>query len=50
MSAENVLECRGLRRRFGEIVAVNGVGFRIGAGETYGCSARTGRGKPPPSR
>jgi ABC-type multidrug transport system ATPase subunit len=31
-----VLECRGLRRRFGDIVAVDGVGFHIGPGETYG--------------
>lgn len=34
MPAENVLECRGLRRRYGEIVAVDGVGFHIAAGET----------------
>jgi ABC-type branched-subunit amino acid transport system ATPase component len=31
-----VLECHGLRRRFGDLVAVDGVGFQIAAGETYG--------------
>jgi len=45
MSAEIVLECRGLRRRFGEIVAVDGVGFGIGAGETYGLLGPNGAGK-----
>jgi ABC-2 type transport system ATP-binding protein len=45
MSAEIVLECHGLRRRFGEIVAVDGVGFGIGAGETYGLLGPNGAGK-----
>ena len=45
MSAENVLDCRGLRRRFGEIVAVDGVGFGIAAGETYGLLGPNGAGK-----
>ncbi len=36
MAGESVLECRGLRRCFGEIVAVDGVGFHIDPGETYG--------------
>ena len=45
MSAEIVLECRGLRRCFGEIVAVDGVGFGIGAGETYGLLGPNGAGK-----
>jgi ABC-2 type transport system ATP-binding protein len=41
----SVLECRGLRRRFGELVAVDGVGFAIGAGETYGLLGPNGAGK-----
>jgi ABC-2 type transport system ATP-binding protein len=45
MVSERVLECRGLRRRFGEIVAVDGVGFGIGAGETYGLLGPNGAGK-----
>ena len=40
MPAENVLECRDLRRRFGGLVAVDGVGFHIAAGE--GGSAAVG--------
>jgi ABC-2 type transport system ATP-binding protein len=45
MSAEIMLECRGLRRCFGEIVAVDGVGFGIAAGETYGLLGPNGAGK-----
>jgi len=45
MSAEIMLECSGLRRRFGEIVAVDGVGFGIAAGETYGLLGPNGAGK-----
>ena len=47
MVGERVLECRGLRRSFGKIVAVDGVGFHIDPGETYGLlgpnGARTSR-------
>ena len=45
MAGENVLECRGLRRRFGDIVAVDGVGFHIDPGETYGLLGPNGAGK-----
>jgi ABC-2 type transport system ATP-binding protein len=45
MAGRSVLECRGLGRRFGEIVAVDGVGFGIGAGETYGLLGPNGAGK-----
>ena len=45
MAGRSVLECRGLRRRFGEIAAVDGVGFGIGAGETYGLLGPNGAGK-----
>jgi ABC-type uncharacterized transport system ATPase subunit len=45
MAGESVLECRGLRRRFGELVAVDGVGFHIDPGETYGLLGPNGAGK-----
>src|SRR6266567_1164790 len=45
MAGESVLECRGLRRRFGDLVAVDGVGFHIGPGETYGLLGPNGAGK-----
>jgi ABC-2 type transport system ATP-binding protein len=45
MAGESVLECRGLRRRFCELVAVDGVGFHIGPGETYGLLGPNGAGK-----
>jgi ABC-2 type transport system ATP-binding protein len=40
-----VLRCEGLVRRFGERTAVGGVGFEIGAGETYGLLGPNGAGK-----
>lgn len=40
-----VLECRGVRRRFGEIQAVDGVSFHVEAGETYGLLGPNGAGK-----
>jgi ABC-2 type transport system ATP-binding protein len=40
-----VLECRGLRKTFGERVAVDGVGFTIRRGETYGLLGPNGAGK-----
>jgi ABC-2 type transport system ATP-binding protein len=42
---ERVLECRGLRRSFGKLVAVDGVGFHIDPGETYGLLGPNGAGK-----
>jgi linearmycin/streptolysin S transport system ATP-binding protein len=45
MDGENVLECRGLRRGFGKLVAVDGVGFHIAPGETYGLLGPNGAGK-----
>ena len=40
-----VLECRGLRKAFGERVAVDGVGFTIAERETYGLLGPNGAGK-----
>jgi ABC-2 type transport system ATP-binding protein len=40
-----VLECRGLVKRFGERRAVDGVGFSIAAGECYGLLGPNGAGK-----
>ena len=39
------LECSGLRRRFGDITAVDGIGFHIDSGETYGLLGPNGAGK-----
>ena len=36
MASTPVLKCHGLRRRFGDLVAVDGLGFQIAVGETYG--------------
>ena len=40
-----VLACRCLRKTFGELVAVDHVGFEIGSGETYGVLGPNGAGK-----
>jgi ABC-2 type transport system ATP-binding protein len=45
MPGQRMLECRGLRRRFGDIAAVDGVGFHIDPGETYGLLGPNGAGK-----
>lgn len=42
---EPVLVCQDLRRTFGDRVAVDGVGFHIDAGETYGLLGPNGAGK-----
>jgi ABC-2 type transport system ATP-binding protein len=44
-ASERVLWCHDLRRRFGELVAVDGVGFYIDPGETYGLLVPNGAGK-----
>ena len=41
----NVLECRDLRKSFGDNAAVKGVGFEIAEGETYGLLGPNGAGK-----
>jgi ABC-type glutathione transport system ATPase component len=44
-AADPVLRCSGLRRRFGDRIAVDDVGFAIAAGETYGLLGPNGAGK-----
>lgn len=41
----NVLETSDLRKTFGDLVAVDGVGFSIAPGETYGLLGPNGAGK-----
>lgn len=40
-----MLACRGLRKSFGDLTAVDGVSFRIEPGETYGLLGPNGAGK-----
>ena len=40
-----ILECRELSKSFGDLAAVNEVGFYIGEGETYGLLGPNGAGK-----
>ncbi len=44
-AADPVLRCTDLRKRFGDRQAVDGVGFSIEAGETYGLLGPNGAGK-----
>ena len=39
------VECSGLHKTFGDLVAVDDIGFTIGAGETYGLLGPNGAGK-----
>ena len=44
-SNHRILECRDLRKSFGDLVAVNGISFHISEGETYGLLGPNGAGK-----
>jgi len=44
-TAEPILACADLRKQYGDRVAVDGVGFTIGASETYGLLGPNGAGK-----
>ena len=44
-AASQFLECRDLRKTFGELTAVDGVSFHIAPGETYGLLGPNGAGK-----
>ena len=43
--AKPVLECRNIERRFGGVVALNGIDVRIGRGEIFGLVGPNGCGK-----
>jgi linearmycin/streptolysin S transport system ATP-binding protein len=45
MESGPVLWCKDLRKRFGGRLAVDGVGFEVGPGETYGLLGPNGAGK-----
>jgi ABC-2 type transport system ATP-binding protein len=45
VAEEAILVCRDLRKAYGDLVAVDGVGFSIAAGETYGLLGPNGAGK-----
>jgi linearmycin/streptolysin S transport system ATP-binding protein len=45
VEVSTVLACEGLRKAYGDRVAVDGVGFSIAAGETYGLLGPNGAGK-----
>ena len=44
-SNHRILECRDLRKSFGDLVAVSGISFHIAEGETYGLLGPNGAGK-----
>ncbi len=44
-SNQRILECRDLRKSYGDLVAVNGISFHIAEGETYGLLGPNGAGK-----
>ncbi len=45
MSSPVAVACAGLRHRFGQVQALDGVGFDVGAGEVFGLLGPNGAGK-----
>jgi ABC-2 type transport system ATP-binding protein len=45
MNAQPVIETRGLTRRFGDLVAVDGLDLEVRRGEIFGCLGPNGSGK-----
>jgi ABC-2 type transport system ATP-binding protein len=45
MTDRHILECSGLRKSYGQRLAVDGVGFHIARGEAYGLLGPNGAGK-----
>ncbi len=41
----DVLHCNGLKKSFGDLAAVDGIGFHVAEGETYGLLGPNGAGK-----
>ena len=45
MTMSTIIQARGLLKRFGELVAVNGIDFSVAAGECFGLLGPNGAGK-----
>ena len=45
MAQESAIRVEGLVRRFGDVVAVDGLSFEVAPGETFGLLGHNGAGK-----
>jgi ABC-2 type transport system ATP-binding protein len=45
-SKDGALELNGLRRRYGDVVALDGLSFTVPAGQVFGFLGPNGAGKP----